>query len=82
MDYDPDNPFAKILRGEAPAHVVHENDHCMAFMDLMPQTPGHALIIPRAPAAEIFELPPADLRFRISEALKERTVGANEGIIT
>ena len=59
--YDPDNPFAKILRGEARAHVVHDDDHCMAFMDLMPQTPGYTLIIPRAPAAEIFELPAGDL---------------------
>ena len=59
--YDPDNPFAKILRGEARAHVVHDDDHCMAFMDLMPQTPGHTLIIPRVPAAEIFELPAGDL---------------------
>ena len=59
--YDPDNPFAKILRGEARAHVVHQDDHCMAFMDLMPQTPGHTLIIPRTPAAEIFELPADDL---------------------
>lgn len=60
-EYDPDNPFAKILRGEARSHIVHEDDHCMAFMDLMPQTPGHTLIIPRTPAAEIFELPAGDL---------------------
>ncbi len=60
-NYDPDNPFAKILRGEARAHIVHQDDHCMAFMDLMPQTPGHTLIIPRTPAAEIFELPADDL---------------------
>ena len=59
MAYDPDNVFAKILRGEADAHVVLDEEHCMAFMDLMPQSPGHTLVIPREPAANLFELGPA-----------------------
>ena len=46
MAYDPDNVFAKILRGEADAHVVLDEEHCVAFMDLMPQSPGHTLVIP------------------------------------
>ncbi len=66
MTYDADNPFARILRGEADAHIVHDDNHAMAFMDLMPQTPGHTLIIPRTPAAEIFELPADDLSRVIS----------------
>lgn len=56
MAYDPDNIFAKILRGEASAHVVLDEEYCFAFMDLMPQSPGHTLIIPREPAENIFDL--------------------------
>lgn len=56
MAYDPDNIFAKILRGEANAHVVLDEEHCLAFMDLMPQSPGHTLIIPREPVENIFDL--------------------------
>ena len=56
MAYDPDNIFAKILRGEANAHVVLDEEHCFAFMDLMPQSPGHTLISPREPAENIFDL--------------------------
>ena len=56
MAYDPDNIFAKILRGEASAHMVLDEEHCLAFMDLMPQSPGHTLIIPREPAENIFDL--------------------------
>ena len=56
MAYDPNNIFAKILRGEADAHVVLDEEHCLGFMDLMPQSPGHTLIIPRAPAENIFDL--------------------------
>ena len=56
MAYDHDNIFAKILRGEADAHVVLDEKHCLAFMDLMPQSPGHTLIIPREPAENLFDL--------------------------
>ncbi|MYD97075.1 MAG: HIT family protein [Gammaproteobacteria bacterium] len=56
MAYDPDNIFAKILRGEANAHVVLDEEHCLGFMDLMPQSPGHTLIIPREPVENIFDL--------------------------
>ena len=56
MAYDNNNIFAKILRGEADAHVVLDEEHCLAFMDLMPQSPGHTLVIPREPAQDIFDL--------------------------
>ena len=56
MAYDTDNIFAKILRGEADAHVVLDEEHCLAFMDLMPQSPGHTLVIPREPAENLFDL--------------------------
>ena len=56
MAYDTDNIFAKILRGEANAHVVLDEEHCLAFMDLMPQSPGHTLVIPKEPAENLFDL--------------------------
>lgn len=56
MPYDDGNVFAKILRGEMPAHVVLDEERCLAFMDVMPQSPGHTLIIPRVPAENLFDL--------------------------
>ena len=45
--YDPDNIFAKILRGEIPSVKVWEDDHVLAFMDVFPQSRGHTLVIPK-----------------------------------
>src|ERR1700748_908318 len=45
--YDDGNIFAKILRGEAPAARVFEDDHVLAFMDVFPQSKGHTLVIPK-----------------------------------
>lgn len=59
--YDNDNIFAKILRGELPAHKVYEDDETFAFLDIMPRAPGHTLVIPRAPARNIFDVAPDDL---------------------
>jgi histidine triad (HIT) family protein len=56
MAYDNQNIFAKILRGEAQAYTVYENDDCLAFLDVMPQTDGHTLVLPKAPAENIFDL--------------------------
>jgi histidine triad (HIT) family protein len=46
--YDPDNVFARILRGEEPVTRVFEDDHVLGFMDAFPQSPGHILVIPKA----------------------------------
>ena len=54
--YDPQNIFAKILRGEAPAHKVYEDAETFAFMDIMPMAEGHTLVIPREPAVTLFDL--------------------------
>jgi histidine triad (HIT) family protein len=54
--YDPQNPFAKILRGEFPSYKVYENDHVLAFLDIMPRCPGHTLVIPKAPARNILDI--------------------------
>jgi histidine triad (HIT) family protein len=59
--YDPNNVFAKILRGELPAHKVYENDKSFAFLDIMPRAPGHTLVIPKAPARTIVDIEPDDL---------------------
>ncbi|MFZ8886014.1 MAG: HIT family protein [Steroidobacteraceae bacterium] len=58
MSYDRNNVFARILRGELPCHKVCEDEHTLAFMDIMPQTPGHTLVIPRREARDLFELAP------------------------
>jgi histidine triad (HIT) family protein len=59
--YDPDNIFAKILRGEAPCVKVHEDGVSLAFMDVMPRTDGHTLVIPKSPARTLLDLDPAYL---------------------
>lgn len=47
MSYDPNNIFAKILRGEIPCSKVYEDEHVLAFNDIYPQTPTHVLVIPK-----------------------------------
>ncbi len=47
MAYDPNNVFAKILRGEIPCKKVYEDAHALAFNDINPQTPVHVLVIPK-----------------------------------
>ena len=59
MAYDPANIFAKILRGEVPAHKIHEDDTTIAILDVMPQSDGHSLVIPKAAAENLFDLEPA-----------------------
>ncbi len=58
--YDSNNIFAKILRGEFPCHKVYEDDHVLAFLDIMPRSPGHTLVIPKAPARNILDITPKD----------------------
>jgi histidine triad (HIT) family protein len=54
--YDPNNPFAKILRGEFPCYKVYEDGHVLAFLDIMPRSPGHTLVIPKAAARNILDI--------------------------
>ena len=56
MAYDPNNIFAKILRGEVPSHTVWEDAATIAILDVMPQSDGHTLIIPKTPAENLFDL--------------------------
>ena len=58
--YDTQNIFAKILRGEFPCYKVYEDDHVLAFLDIMPRSPGHTLVIPKAPARNILDISAED----------------------
>jgi histidine triad (HIT) family protein len=65
---DPDCIFCKIVAGEIPATRVHEDERTLAFMDINPGTRGHLLVIPRAHATDILEIPEADLEACIRTA--------------
>jgi histidine triad (HIT) family protein len=54
--YDPNNVFAKILRGEMPSHKLYEDDETFAFMDIMPRGDGHCLVIPKKPSRNILDI--------------------------
>ncbi len=61
MPYDSQNIFAKILRGEIPAHKIYEDDHTLAFMDVMPQVDGHCLVIPKTASRNLLDANPTVL---------------------
>lgn len=61
MTYDPSNVFAKILKGEIPCHKIYEDADTIAFMDVMPQADGHALIVPKAPSRNLLDADPEQL---------------------
>ena len=58
--YDNNNIFAKILRGEFPCQKVYENEHVLAFLDIMPRSPGHTLVLPKARARNILDIAEED----------------------
>jgi histidine triad (HIT) family protein len=60
-NYDPNNPFAKILRVELPSYKVYENDKTFAFLDIMPRAPGHTLVVPKAAVRNILDIDGDDL---------------------
>ena len=76
--YDPNNVFAKILRGELPAHKVYEDDKALAFLDIMPRAPGHALVIPKAPSRNLLDVAPDDLAHvaRIAQKVAQAAMAA------
>ncbi len=63
--YDPDNIFAKILRGEIPSAAVYEDDHILSFMDAFPQSKGHTLVIPKVPSRNLLDTDP-DILARVT----------------
>jgi histidine triad (HIT) family protein len=68
--YDPNNIFAKILRGELPCYKVYEDDKALAFLDIMPRAPGHALVLPKAAARNILDASADDLAHVMTVAQK------------
>jgi histidine triad (HIT) family protein len=68
--YDPNNIFAKILRGELPCYKVFEDESSLAFLDIMPRAPGHVLVLPKAPARNILDVAPDDLAHVVKVAQK------------
>jgi histidine triad (HIT) family protein len=61
MAYDPDNIFATILRGEIPCHKIYEDEDTLAFLDIMPRAEGHALVITKEKARDLFDIKPEAL---------------------
>ena len=55
MIYDPNNIFARILRGEIPSHKIYEDEHTLAFMDVMPHVDGHCLVIPKVGSRNLLD---------------------------
>ena len=70
MRYDNDNIFAKILRGEIPCHKIYEDDSTLSFMDIMPRSPGHCLVIPKVPARNLLDIDPDSLAALIRRVQK------------
>ena len=70
MSYDPNNVFAKILRGELPCHKVYEDEATLAFMDIMPRADGHVLVIPKNGARNILDISVQDLQATIATVQK------------
>jgi len=77
--YDPSNIFARILRGELPCHRVFEDEHTLAFMDIMPRAPGHTLVIPKAPARTILDIEP-DALARLAISVQRVARGVRLGM--
>jgi len=71
--YDPDNIFAKILRGEIPNATVYEDERVLSFMDAFPQSRGHTLVIPKAPSRNLLDTNPEELSYLIQ---KTQTIAA------
>ena len=57
--YDDSNIFAKILRGDLPCTKIYEDDHTLAFLDIMPQAAGHTLVLPKQASTMLLDADPA-----------------------
>lgn len=72
--------FSKIIRGEIPADIVHEDDRCVAFRDINPQAPVHILVIPKEPLTGIQGVEEKDVSLLGHLLLVARRVAAAEGL--
>ena len=75
--YDPNNIFAKIVRGELPCYKVYEDEKALAFLDIMPRAPGHTLVLPKASARNILDVDPDDLAhvMKIAQKIAKASMG-------
>jgi histidine triad (HIT) family protein len=86
MSYDPNNVFANVLRGELPCHKIYEDEDTLAFLDIMPRAEGHALVITKEKARDLFDVSPEALAKlmavvqKLSPQIKE-AVGADGVLI-
>lgn len=80
MDSSDDCLFCKILAGEIPADIIFESDDAIAFRDINPQAPTHALIIPRRHVATINDLEEGDAALVGNLFLAAKKIAADEGI--
>lgn len=76
-EYDDKNIIAMIIRGEIPNHTVYEDDEILVFMDIMPQTDGHLLIVSKQPAISLLDADPESLAYIIKKAQKIANVMKN-----
>jgi len=85
MAYDENNVFAKVLRGEIPCHKIYEDEDTLAFLDIMPRSEGHALVITKEKARDLFDVSPQALA-KLMEVVQKlapkikKAVGA-EGVL-
>ncbi|HLP70151.1 MAG TPA: HIT family protein [Rhizobium sp.] len=77
--YDPNNIFAKILKNEIPSVRLYEDEHTLAFMDVMPQSPGHLLVIPKEGSRNLLDADPAVLA-RTMPVVQKLAVAAKEAL--
>jgi histidine triad (HIT) family protein len=75
--YDSNNVFAKILRGEFSCYKIYEDEHVLAFLDIMPRVPGHTLVIPKAPARNILDIKVEDY-LRVARATHKIAAAAKQ----
>jgi histidine triad (HIT) family protein len=85
MAYDESNVFAKVLRGEIPCHKLYEDEDTLAFLDIMPRTEGHTLVVTKEKARDLFDVSPQALAKLMAVVQKlapkiQKAVGA-EGVL-
>src|SRR5918996_1886228 len=85
MAYDESNIFAKVLRGEIPCHKLYEDEDALAFLDIMPRSEGHTLVITKEKARALFDVSPQALAKLMAVVQKlapkiQEAVGA-EGVL-
>ncbi|MEM8795216.1 MAG: HIT family protein [Pseudomonadota bacterium] len=77
--YDPDNIFVKIIEGTIPCHKVYEDDDTLVFMDIMPASRGHCLVVPKASGRNLFDCPD-DALMKAMIVMKKVAIAARKAL--